>query len=120
MIQPSDKTVALPRECVSVGLNAVANPSAVKTAAFAVTRTSGYRTDIQPIDDEALAHPSLVEAAIGNDIGRPSTRRSTWGGTNSFIRAQAVPPTKTASTTAKASPQPSDGTPIWESPSIAW
>ena len=68
----------------------------------------------------AQAHPSRVAPASGNDAGPPAPRRSTCGGTNSDMRAQAVPPTRTAPTIAKASRQPSDGTPIWASPNVAW
>ena len=68
----------------------------------------------------AQPHPSRVAPANGNDAGPPAPRRSTCGGTNSDMRAQAVPPTRTAPTIAKASRQPSDGTPIWASPNVAW
>ena len=68
----------------------------------------------------AQPHPSRVAPANGNDAGPPAPRRSTYGGTNSDMRAQAVPPTRTAPTIAKASRQPSDGTPIWASPNVAW
>ena len=77
-----------------------------------------YPTDLD--DEDGAAHPSLVAPASGNDAGPPATRRSTCGGTNSDMRAQAVPPTRTAPTIAKASRQPSDGTPIWASPNVAW
>ena len=70
-------------------------------------------------DEDGAAHPSLVAPANGNDAGPPAPRRSTCGGTNSDMRAQAVPPTRTAPTIAKASRQPSDGTPIWASPNVA-
>ena len=115
----SVQTATLPSERVSVGLEALANPSVAGAAARPVTRTSGHRTEIRTIDDEARAHPSLVATASGNDAGPPATRRSVRGGTNSVMRAQAVPPTRTAPTTAKASRQPSDGTPICASPSVA-
>ncbi len=39
---------------------------------------------------------------------------------NGDMRAQAVAPTRTAPTTAKALRQASDGTPICASPSVAW
>ena len=81
---------------------------------------SSHRADTQPIDDEAQAHPSLVAAASGSDAGPPATPVPAFGGTNSVMRAQAVPPTRIAPTTAKASRQPSDGTPICASPSVAW
>jgi hypothetical protein len=68
----------------------------------------------------AQPHPSRVASAIGNDAGPPAPRRSTCGGTNSDMRAQAVPPIRTAPTIAKASRQPSDGTPMWSSPNVAW
>ena len=68
----------------------------------------------------AQPHPSRVAPANGNDPGPPAPRRSTCGGTNSDMRAHAVPPTRTAPTIAKASRQPSDGTPIWASPNVAW
>ena len=68
----------------------------------------------------AQPHPSRVAPASGNDAGPPAPRRSTCGGTNSDMRAQAVPPTRTAPTIAKASRQPSDGMPIWASPNVAW
>ena len=68
----------------------------------------------------AQPHPSRATPANGNDAGPPAPRRSTCGGTTSDMRAQAVPPTKTAPTIAKASRQPSDGTPIWASPNVAW
>jgi hypothetical protein len=122
-LQGSDQAVqtpALPRERLSVGLEALASLSAARTALPPATWTSPQRTDSQPIDDEAQAYPSLVAAASVNDSGRPSTRRSTWGGTNSFIRAQAAWPTRTAPMTAKASRQASDGAPICASPSVAW
>ncbi len=73
----SVQMATLSRERVSVGLEALANPSIAGTAAFPVTRTSGDRADIQPIGNEAQAHPSLVAAASGNDAGPPATRRST-------------------------------------------
>src|SRR5208337_2058324 len=68
----------------------------------------------------AQPHPSRVASAIGNDAGPSAPRRQTCGGTNSDMRAHAVPPTRTAPTIAKASRQPSDGTPIWASPNVAW
>jgi hypothetical protein len=71
----SVQTATLPMERVSVGLEVPANPSAAKTAEFPVTRTSGHRAGIQPIDDEARAHPSLVAPASGNDAGPPATIR---------------------------------------------
>ncbi len=55
MIQPSVQTAALPKEHLSVGLDAMVNPSAPKTVAFPVTRTNAHRTDCQPIDDEVQA-----------------------------------------------------------------
>jgi hypothetical protein len=119
----SDQAVqmpALPRERLSVGLEALASPIAARTAASPATRTSAQRTDSQPIDDEAQAHPSLVAPASGSDARPSATPPSTCGGTNSDMRAQAVPPTRTAPTTAKASRQASDGTPICASPSVAW
>jgi hypothetical protein len=54
-IRQSVQTATLPIIRVSVGLEALANPSAAKTAAFPVTRTSGHRTDIQPTYEEAQA-----------------------------------------------------------------
>jgi hypothetical protein len=68
----------------------------------------------------AQPHPSRVAPAKGNDAGPPAPRRATGGGSNSDMRAQAVPPTRTAPTIAKAPRQPSDGTPIWASPNVAW
>ena len=66
------------------------------------------------------AYPSLVAPPKGNDAGPPAPRRSTGGGANSDMRAHAVPPTRIAPTIANAPRQPSDGTPIWASPSVAW
>ena len=120
MIRPSVETAAPSRERRSVGLEALANPSAPKAAAFPVKRLNAHRTDSQLIDDEEQDHLSLVAAASGNDAGRSAARRSPCGGTNSDMRAQAAPPTRTAPATAKVSRQPSDGTPIWASPSAAW
>ena len=54
-IQPSVQTAALPKEHLSVGLDAMVDPSAPKAAAFPVTRANAHRTDSQPIDDEVQA-----------------------------------------------------------------
>ena len=83
-------------------------------------RHSPHRNPTSSTMRTAQPHPSRVAPANGNDAGPPAPRRSTYGGTNSDIRAQAVPPTRTAPTIAKASRQPSDGTPIWASPNVAW
>ncbi|MHB8884398.1 MAG: hypothetical protein ACYC5H_04785 [Methylovirgula sp.] len=42
----SVQTATLPMERVFVGLEALANPSVARTAAYLVTPTSGHRTDI--------------------------------------------------------------------------
>ena len=81
---------------------------------------SPHRNSTSSTMRTARVHPSRVAPASGNDAGPPAPRRSTCGGTNSDMRAQAVPPTRTAPTIAKASRQPSDGTPIWASPNVAW
>ena len=81
---------------------------------------SPHRNSTSSTMRTAQPHPSRVAPANGNDAGPPAPRRSTCGGTNSDMRAQAVPPTRTAPTIAKASRQPSDGTPIWASPNVAW
>ena len=109
---------------VSVGLEAHANPSA-QTKALALPGHadephSPRRNSTCSTMRTAQPHPSRVAPASGNDAGPPAPRRSTCGGTNSDMRAQAVPPTRTAPTIAKASRQPSDGTPIWASPNVAW
>lgn len=120
----SVQTATLPMERVSVGLEALANPSAqTKALAFPVTRTnprSPHRNSTSSTMRTTQVHPSRVAPASGNDAGPPVPRRSTYGGTNSDMRAQAVPPTRTAPTIAKASRQNSDGTPIWASPNVAW
>ena len=120
----SVQTATLTMKRVFVGLEAPANPSAqTKALAFPVTRTnprSPHRNSTSSRMRTAQAHPSLVAPTTGNDAGPPATRRSTYGGTSSDMRAQAVPPTRTAPTIAKASRQPSDGTPIWASPNVTW
>ncbi len=88
--------------------------------AHADERHSPHRNPTSSTMRTAQPHPSRAAPANGNDAGPPAPRRSTRGGTNSDMRAQAVPPTRTAPTIAKASRQPSDGTPIWASPNVAW
>ena len=81
---------------------------------------SPHRNSTSSTMRTAQAHPSRVAPANGNDAGPPAPRRSIYGGTNSDMRAQAVPPTRTAPTIAKASRQASDGMPTWASPNVAW
>lgn len=117
----SGLTLALPRERVSVGLEAVPPgvASDTGTAVFRLMRTSGQRPDIQPDDEGAQAQLPLDPSARGSDAGPPPTLRSALGGTKSVIRAQAAPPTRIAPTIAKASRQTSDGKPMCVSPSVA-
>ena len=70
------------------------------------------------IADEADDHPCLAAPASRWVGGPPAMRCPSSGGMNSAIRAQAVPPTATAPTTAKATRQASDGMPIWAKPSV--
>ncbi len=87
-----------------------------------LTAVSGYRPGHPPISspiaDEADDHPCLAAPASRWVSGPPSMRRSSSGGTNSAIRAQAVPPIAIAPITAKATRQASDGMPIWAKPSV--
>ncbi len=78
---------------------------------------SGHPPISRPIADEADGHPCLT-APASRRVAGPSTMRRSSGGTNSAIRAQAVPPTATAPTTAKATRHASDGMPIWAKPSV--
>ena len=87
-----------------------------------LTAASGCRPGHPPISsqivDEADDHPCLAAPASRWVAGPPAMRRPSSGGTNSAIRAQAVPPTATAPITAKATRQASDGMPIWAKPSV--
>ncbi len=78
----------------------------------------GHRPIFSLIADEADDHPCLVAPTRRCVAGPRSMRRPSSGGTNSAIRAQAVPPTATAPITAKATRQASDGMPIWAKPSV--
>ena len=87
-----------------------------------LTAASGCRPGHPPISsliaDEADDHPCLAAPASRWVTGPLSMRRPSSGGTNSAIRAQAVPPTATAPIAAKVTRQPSDGMPIWAKPSV--
>jgi len=69
--------------------------------------------------DEALAHPSLVAAVRKQGSGFTSMPCPKSGVAYAAMRSQAVPPTITAPTMAKASCHASDGIPISASPCVA-
>ena len=74
------------------------------------------------IDDEDDAHPSRVAAVRtgrGSFCGAPPDRNGR-GSAKTVMRAQAVPPIRTAPIQAKTSRQISDGTPICDRPRTAW
>ena len=118
--RPSVRTEAPPMEIVVVGLEA--RPSqALRESPRSRSRS---QTLIAPIANPSTMkrgltpHWSFPPKDTMSDLSRDPP--IDIGGTNSDMRAQAVPPTRTAPTIAKASRQPSDGMPIWANPSVAW
>jgi hypothetical protein len=89
---------------------------------YHLTAASGCRPGHLPISslitDEADDHPCLAAPPSRWVAGPPAMRCPSSGGTNSAIRAQAVPPTAIAPMTAKVTRQASDGMPIWAKPSV--